>query len=100
VSSGLGSLGLAADPDSAWAGFAMAYSSSKAALNMLTVKYAGALPQMRINTVDPGYTATDLNSHRGSQTVEEGARAIVHYALIGPDGPTGGFFDQSGPRPW
>ena len=100
VSSGLGSLGLAADPNSGWAAFAMAYSSSKAALNMLTLKYAAALPAMRINAVDPGYTATDLNRHRGTQTVEEGARAIVRFALIGADGPTGGFFDESGARPW
>jgi NAD(P)-dependent dehydrogenase (short-subunit alcohol dehydrogenase family) len=100
VSSGLGSLGLAAEPDSPWAAFAMAYSSSKAALNMLTLKYAAALPQMRVNTIDPGYTATDLNGHRGTQTVEQGARAIVRYALIGPDGPTGGFFDHTGARPW
>ncbi len=100
VSSGLGSIAMAADPGSPWAAFAMVYSSSKAALNMLTVKYAAALPAMRINCVDPGFTATDLNEHRGTQTVAEGALAIVRYALIGPDGPTGGFFDKDGPRPW
>jgi NAD(P)-dependent dehydrogenase (short-subunit alcohol dehydrogenase family) len=100
VSSGLGSLGQAADPDSAWAAFVPAYSSSKAALNMLTIKYAAAFPGMRINAVDPGYTATDLNEHRGEQSVEEGVAAIVRYALIGPDGPTGGFFDKNGPEPW
>jgi NAD(P)-dependent dehydrogenase (short-subunit alcohol dehydrogenase family) len=100
VSSGLGSLAIAADPDGPWPAFAMAYSSSKAALNMLTIKYAAALPAMRINSVDPGFTATDLNDHRGTQTVEEGARAIVRYALIGPDGPTGGFFDNNGAEPW
>ena len=87
VSSGLGSIAMAADPGSPWAAFAMVYSSSKAALNMLTVKYAAALPAMRINCVDPGFTATDLNEHRGTQTVAEGALAIVRYALIGPDGP-------------
>jgi NAD(P)-dependent dehydrogenase (short-subunit alcohol dehydrogenase family) len=101
VSSGLGSLGLAADPDGPWSGFIFpVYSSSKAALNMLTVQYAAALPRMRINSVDPGFTATDFNAHRGTQTVEEGADAIVRYALITPDGPTGGFFDASGAAPW
>jgi len=101
VSSGLGSLGLAADPDSPWADFSFpVYASSKAALNMLTLKYAGAFPRMRINSVDPGYTATDFNAHRGTQTVEEGAETIVRYALTAPDGPTGGFFDASGPTPW
>jgi NAD(P)-dependent dehydrogenase (short-subunit alcohol dehydrogenase family) len=100
VSSGLGSIASAADPASPLAAFALVYASSKAALNMLTVKYAAALPAMRINCVDPGYTATDLNQHRGTQTVEEGARVIVHYALIGPNGPSGGFFSSTGPRAW
>jgi NAD(P)-dependent dehydrogenase (short-subunit alcohol dehydrogenase family) len=101
VSSGLGSLGLAADPGGPWSGFVFpVYSSSKAALNMLTVQYAAALPGMRINSVDPGFTATDFNAHRGTQTVEEGAAAIVRHALIGPDGPTGGFYGASGARPW
>ena len=55
---------------------------------------------MRINSVDPGFTATDFNQHRGTQTVEEGAEAIVHYALISSDGPTGGFFDRNGAEAW
>jgi NAD(P)-dependent dehydrogenase (short-subunit alcohol dehydrogenase family) len=101
VSSGLGSLGMASDPDGPWAGFNFpVYASSKAALNMLTVQYAAALPAMRINSVDPGYTATDFNAHRGTQTVEEGAETIVQYALTTPDGPTGGFFDANGPVAW
>ncbi len=101
VSSGLGSLTLAADPDSPWAFVsAMAYSSSKAALNMVTVKYATAHPNMRINCVDPGYTATDLNGHSGQQTVEEGAVAVVRYALIDGSGPTAGFFDREGAHAW
>jgi NAD(P)-dependent dehydrogenase (short-subunit alcohol dehydrogenase family) len=103
VSSGLGSLAQVAEPDGPyrdWAPRALAYASSKAALNMLTIRYAAAFPGMRINAVDPGYTATDLNEHRGAQSVEEGATAIVRYALIGPDGPTGGFFDGNGSEPW
>ena len=67
---------------------------------MLTIRYAAAFPRMRINSVDPGFTATDFNEHRGTQTVEEGAEAIVRYALIPVDGPTGGFFDRSGAEPW
>ena len=101
VSSGVGSLNLASDPSSAWreANFPV-YASSKAALNMLTIRYAAAFPRMRINSVDPGFTATDFNEHRGTQTVEEGAEAIVRYALIADDGPTGGFFDRGGTEPW
>jgi NAD(P)-dependent dehydrogenase (short-subunit alcohol dehydrogenase family) len=101
VSSGVGSLNLASDPSSPWReAIFPVYASSKAALNMLTIRYAAAFPSMRINSVDPGFTATDFNQHRGTQTVEEGAEAIVRYALIPVDGPTGGFFDRDGAEPW
>lgn len=101
VSSGVGSLALASDPGSplSEANYPV-YASSKAALNMLTIRYAAAFPMMRINSVDPGFTATDFNQHRGTQTVEEGAGAIVRYALVAPDGPTGGFFDMNGAEAW
>jgi NAD(P)-dependent dehydrogenase (short-subunit alcohol dehydrogenase family) len=55
---------------------------------------------MRINAVEPGFTATDLNRGAGRQTVEQGAEIIVRMAQIGPDGPTGGYFDANGPLPW
>lgn len=51
-------------------------------------------------TTDPGYTATDLNDHRGFQSVEQGAEAVVGLAQLEPNGPTGGFFDAAGPVPW
>jgi len=101
VSSGLGSFGVTTNPDRMEYAFpTLAYSSAKAAVNMLTSQYAKALPQLRINAVDPGYTATDFNAHRGTQTIEEGAEIIVAMAQIGPDGPTGGYFDRHGPVPW
>jgi NAD(P)-dependent dehydrogenase (short-subunit alcohol dehydrogenase family) len=78
----------------------IAYPSSKAAVNMLTVQYSKSFPGVRINAVDPGFTATDLNHHAGTQTVAQGAEVIVRMAQIGPDGPTGGFFDAKGPIPW
>jgi NAD(P)-dependent dehydrogenase (short-subunit alcohol dehydrogenase family) len=101
VSSGVGSLGLSADPEGPWrnANYPV-YASSKAALNMLTIRYAAAFPRMRINSVDPGFTATDFNQHRGTQTIEEGAGVIIRNALITPDRPTGGFFDQNGTERW
>jgi NAD(P)-dependent dehydrogenase (short-subunit alcohol dehydrogenase family) len=67
---------------------------------MITTQYAKALPEFRVNVVDPGYTATDLNGHSGPQTVEQGTDAIVELATIGPDGPTGGYFDRTGPLAW
>ncbi|WNI32844.1 SDR family NAD(P)-dependent oxidoreductase [Streptomyces sp. ITFR-6] len=77
-----------------------AYPTSKTAVNMLTVQFAMAFPQTRINAVEPGYTSTDLNRHEGTQTVEQGAEIIVRMAQPGPDGPTGGYFDAEGPLPW
>jgi NAD(P)-dependent dehydrogenase (short-subunit alcohol dehydrogenase family) len=101
VSSGLGSLAQAADADAAYASLIVpAYRSSKAALNMLTLQWAAAFPAMRVNAVDPGYTATDLNAHAGTQTVAEGTDAIVQMAGIGPDGPTGTFVSRDGQVPW
>ena len=101
VSSGLGSFALTVEPANIAAQFTLvAYSSSKAAVNMLTLQYSRAFPGIRINAVDPGYTATDLNGHRGTQTVEQGAVAIVRMALIGADGPTGTLVDAAGVEPW
>jgi hypothetical protein len=53
-----------------------------------------------VNSADPGYTATDLNDHRGTQTVEEGAAEAVRLALLPADGSTGGHFSSAGPVPW
>ena len=101
VSSGLGSLAVTTNPERMESRFpAVAYGSSKAAVNMLTTQYAKAFPAMRINVVDPGYTGTDFNHHEGTQTVEEGAEIIVRMAQVGPDGPTGGYFDRHGTVPW
>ncbi|MFB9472269.1 SDR family NAD(P)-dependent oxidoreductase [Nonomuraea salmonea] len=101
VSSGLGSLAIGTTegtPVYAYPG--VAYPASKAAVNRLTVQYAKAFPEMRINAVEPGYTRTDLNFNTGTQTVEEGAEIIVRMAQVAPDGPTGGFFTAQGPLPW
>jgi len=101
VSSGMGSLAITTDPARLESTLVtLPYPSSKAALNMITSQYAKALPRFRVNAVDPGYTATDLNAHSGTQTVQEGTDAVVALAGIGPDGPTGGFFDRVGPVPW
>lgn len=101
VSSGIGSIATITDPK--WAGLlppALGYPSTKAALNMLTVMYASELDGMKVNAVDPGYTATDLNGHSGFQTVTEGTDAIVAMATVDRDGPSGGFFDRTGATSW
>src|SRR5271165_3741335 len=100
VSSGLASLTRAASTDGPGHLYpAVAYPASKTAVNMITVQYARAFPNTRINAVEPGYTATDLNGRRGTQTVEDGAETIVRMAQVAQDGPTGGYFDVSGHCP-
>jgi NAD(P)-dependent dehydrogenase (short-subunit alcohol dehydrogenase family) len=101
VSSGLGSLAAMTDSANLGYGYPGAeYPASKAAVDMLTVQYAKALPAIRVNAVDPGYTRTDLNGNTGTQTTQQGASAIVRMAQIASDGPTGGFFDANGAIPW
>ena len=103
VSSGLGSLTKSGDP--AWTHVAakyLGYAASKAALNMLTVQLAWELRDtaIKVNSVDPGYTATDLNHHQGTQTIPEGAAEIIRLALLADDGPTGTFSNTQGIIPW
>jgi NAD(P)-dependent dehydrogenase (short-subunit alcohol dehydrogenase family) len=83
-----------------------AYNSSKAALNMITVILAYELKDtaFKINSVDPGYTATDFNNHSGPGTVENAVASIVKCALLVKDGPTASFFsednEETGIFPW
>lgn len=103
MSSGLGSLAQNSDPNWEFAGVKpLAYNSSKAALNMFTVVLATELKEtaIKVNAADPGFTATDLNQHRGTRTVAQGATAAVRLSTLPADGPTGGYFDEDGTVPW
>ncbi len=103
VSSGLGSLAQNSDPGYEFAHVkALAYNSSKTALNAATVLFAAELRDtpIKINAADPGFTATDLNAHRGTKDVSQGAATPVRLALLPEHGPTGGFFDDQGAVPW
>ena len=101
VSSGMGSITVTSDPDRIESTFvSLPYPASKTAVNMLTSQYAKAYPHIRINAVDPGYTATDFNGHRGTKPVEQGAEIIVRMASTDGDAPTGAFLDENGTVPW
>lgn len=108
VSSSQGSLTMAADPSHIYYHHkGVVYQSSKSALNMYTIALAYELRDtpFKVNMVDPGFTKTDFNFHRGTGTVEEAGTRVAKYALIGPDGPTGKFFSEefnpeTGEIPW
>jgi NAD(P)-dependent dehydrogenase (short-subunit alcohol dehydrogenase family) len=101
VTSGMGSQALTHDPDRAESKQLLPlYSASKAAITMLTTQYAKALPDIRVNAADPGYTATDINHNQGHQTVAEGTDAIVTLATEKADAGTGRVIDRHGILPW
>ena len=103
VSSGLGSLGWLSDPANPFYAINhLGYNSSKSALNAVMLAFAKEFADaaIRVNAVDPGYTATDFNGHSGYRTVEQAAAGIVWLATQPADGPTGGFFFDRTPVPW
>ncbi|MFG1814308.1 SDR family oxidoreductase [Kribbella sp. NPDC049174] len=107
VSSGGSSFTVVTDPEQPFSKFhELAYSSSKAALNMVTVRYAQALPKIKFNLATPGeianrkFAATDMNNHTGQLTVTEGTDSILRLAMLDADGPTGIFVDRLGPVAW
>jgi len=77
------------------------YAVTKAAANAWTRKLAAALPEMRVNAVDPGLTATAPGMEAmGARPVSDGASSVVWAATLPPDGPTGGFFRDGAPLAW
>lgn len=101
VSSGLGSFATTHDPDRIESKvIAPLYAASKAAVTMLSTQYAKALKDVRVDAVDPGYTATDFNGHSGPQTVTEGTDAIVALATEPESAGTGRFVDRHGTLAW
>jgi NAD(P)-dependent dehydrogenase (short-subunit alcohol dehydrogenase family) len=108
VTSGLASLALHSDPS--WKYYQVkggAYGPSKSALNAFTIALAYELrnTSFKINAVDPGFTATDFNEHRGTGTIPDAAARIVKYAVIDKDGPSGQYFSddnnpETGVSPW
>ncbi len=102
VSSELGCISQQTNPEWKYASVkVLAYCASKAALNMLSVQLAYEFRDgsIAVNSVNPGYTATDLNGNSGFQTVAEGAAEIVRVALLDPP-VTGKFLETDGEIPW
>lgn len=96
------SLTLNSDPANAHRRMFGAYSASKTAVHAIMLAFALALEDtaIKVNAACPGFTGTALNNFNGVRSVEEGAREPVRLALLGDDGPTGTFSDETGPVPW
>src|SRR6202167_179973 len=80
LSSGLGSLTWNAGPKWFFPPVKpLGYNGSKAILNMMTVQLAWELRDtaIKVNTINPGHTATDLTGNKGTQTLEEGRRGVA-----------------------
>jgi NAD(P)-dependent dehydrogenase (short-subunit alcohol dehydrogenase family) len=105
VSSALGSFWATHEPSRPASHFvSLIYGSSKAAVSMLTVQYAKAHPEIKVNAVEPGITATELGggdpgSHPG-RPASVSAEIVAKLAMIGPDGPTGTFQEDAGELGW
>lgn len=95
VSSGAGSL-------SEMKGGTPAYSVTKAALNVLTIKLATELKGtgILVNSVCPGWVKTDMGGPHAPRSIPDGAKGIVWAATLDDDGPTGGFFRDGKPIAW
>jgi len=103
VSSEVGSLQLHQDPS--WSYYQLkdkAYCPSKTALNFYTITLAHQLADtpFKVNSVCPGYTATDMNHHSGTGKAADAARTIGGYAMLDDAGPSGKFFNAAGEIPW
>lgn len=97
VSSGSGSFGEGLDPGHA------AYAASKSALNALTMTLDDALPDgpdVKVNSMCPGWVHTRMGGEAAPRTPEEGADTALWLAQLPAEGPSGGFFRDRQRIPW
>jgi len=80
----------------------LAYDASKAALNSFTIHLAHEFrgTKIKVNSAHPGWVKTEMGGEGAQMDIEDGARTSVELALLGPDGPTGGYFHIGESLPW
>ena len=103
MSSILGSQTLHATPGSPiYDAKSLGYDSSKAALNSFTIHLAHELKDsnIKVNSAHPGWVKTDMGTEAAPMEIPEGGKTGVELALLGADGPTGGYFHLGQPLPW
>ena len=81
---------------------ALGYNVSKTALNAFTVHLAAELadPSIKVNSAHAGWVKTALGGEHAPIEIADSAETSVRLALLGPDGPTGGFFHEGEQLPW
>lgn len=105
VSSGLGTVDFLTHPVPQLEAYAtlLAYNTSKAALNAITMIYARALQPdgVRVVALSPGFVATDLNNNTGWDSPADGGGRIA-AAVLGESQATGVFLKEGGvgTYPW
>lgn len=111
VSSNMGSMGLASDPNSRFYKVnSLGYQSSKASVNFATIIFSKELADegITVNSVNPGWTATgfggrleDAPAPAGMQDVATGAAQIIKMASLPiDDTTTGTFTENAGKLSW
>ncbi len=103
MSSILGSLTLHSDPKSPiYDKKNLPYDTSKTALNSYTVHLAFELKdtKIKVNSAHPGWVKTDMGGDAAPMGIVEGAKTGVELAMLGEDGPTGGYFHLGKSLPW
>ncbi|OSD04994.1 NAD-P-binding protein [Trametes coccinea BRFM310] len=95
VSSALGSITLARGP------IYTSYSTSKAALNMLTYKEHAEHPDLTVISMQPGHLKTDLGGPSAQLDVDVGVAGVLNVVKSLKPDDSGKFFDYQGKElPW
>jgi NAD(P)-dependent dehydrogenase (short-subunit alcohol dehydrogenase family) len=79
-----------------------AYDTSKSALNSFTIHLAHELQgtKIKVNSAHPGWVKTEMGGEGAMMEIVDGAKTSVRLAMLGEDGPSGGYFHMEDALPW